>query len=122
MRVATAALDTAAGAVLANNAFVPSGAEIFPVTAVPKIVDASGRRLAPTCIEDIEVVLGGLITKLKVWVVPMLPVPLLLVTPFLNKYVQSIFLREVMVWVHDLETDEKWSLALISPPKKATRA
>jgi hypothetical protein len=93
MRVATAALDTAAGAVLVNKAFVPSGAEIFPVTAVPKFVDASGCRLAITGIEYIEVVLGGLITKLKVWVVPMLPVPLLLGTPFLNKYVQAIFPR-----------------------------
>ena len=114
VRVTTAALDTAAGAVLVDPAVLPPGVEVRKVSDVPKIIDASGRRLSIVGIAALEVSISGLVAKIEVWVVPKLPVALLLGTPFLDLFTYAILPREKCVWVRDPETTEKWLVPLIS--------
>jgi hypothetical protein len=82
MRVTTAALDTAAGVVLVNPNVLTPGVKVRKVTDIPNILDASGRRLSITGVAELEVTLSGLVAQIEAWVVPSLPVPLLLGTPF----------------------------------------
>ena len=85
MRVTTAALDTAAGVVLVDPAVLTPDVQVQKVTEMPKIMDASGRRLPITGVAELEVTISGLVAKLEAWIVPSLPVPILLGTPFLNQ-------------------------------------
>ena len=66
-----------------------------------------------TGVAELEVTISGLVAKLEAWIVPSLPVPILLGTPFLNQYTQAILPREKSVWVRDPETEERWLIPLL---------
>jgi hypothetical protein len=114
MRVTTAALDTAAGVVLVNPNVLTPGVKVRKVTDIPNILDASGRRLSITGVAELEVTLSGLVAQIEAWVVPSLPVPLLLGTPFLDRYAQAILPLEKSMWVRDPETEERWLVPLLA--------
>jgi dUTPase len=114
MRVTTAALDTAAGVVLVNPTVLTPGVKVRKVTEMPKITDASGRRLSITGLAELEVTIRGLVAQIEAWVVSSLPVPVLLGTPFLDRYAQAILPREKSVWVRNPETEERWLVPLLA--------
>jgi hypothetical protein len=89
LRVVTAALDTAAGAILIASRAVPEGAVVNPVESVPQLVNSSGHKLEIAGFTEVEVTVGCLFTTLKAWVVDGLPLPLLLGTPFCGKVCES---------------------------------
>jgi hypothetical protein len=114
MRVTTAALDTAAGVVFLDPVALPQGVTVHGVEEVPKIMDASGRRLSITGAAKLEVTICGLVAQIDAWVVPSLPVSLLLGTPFLYRYTKAILPRDKSVWVRNPETEERWLVSLLS--------
>jgi transposase InsO family protein len=118
MRVTKAALDTAAGAVLVNPEVLPMGVIVRGVSEGPRIIDASGRRLLISGITEMEVTISGLVAQTEAWLVPNLPVPLLLGTPFLDRYTHAILPREKTVWVRDPDTEDRWLVPLLKTPKR----
>jgi hypothetical protein len=65
MRVTTAALDTAAVVVLVNTTVLTPGVKVRKVTEMPKITDASGRRLSITGLAELEVTIRGLFAQIE---------------------------------------------------------
>jgi hypothetical protein len=118
VRITTAARDTAAGAVLVDPVALPPGITVHRVSEVPKISDASGRRLSITGVAELEVTISGLVAQIEAWVVPNLPVSLLQGTPFLDRYTQYIIPREKAVWVHDPGTEDRWLVQLMSKTER----
>ena len=86
----TAAIDTAAGAVLVAEDRMPLGAEIRPMDDITTVLDASGRKLNISGSTWMDVEIGGLSATIHAWIVPKLLVPLILGTPFINRYVEAI--------------------------------
>jgi hypothetical protein len=98
---------------------LPQGVTVHGVEEVPKIMDASGRRLSITGAAKLEVTICGLVSPIDAWVVPSLPVSLLLGTPSLDRYAQAILSREKSVWVRNPETEERWLVPLLSKTDRA---
>jgi hypothetical protein len=86
LRVVIAALNTAAEEILITSREMPEGAVVNPVESVPQLVNASGHKFEIAGVTEVEVTVGCLVTTLKALVVDGLPLPLLLVTPFVKKY------------------------------------
>ena len=103
MRIVTAAIDTAAGAVLVASERLPVGVSVSPVENVPNVQDASGQRLKISGIVWLELDVGGFTARIRAWVVPKLPVAILLGTPFINQYVEAILPRERLIKMRDPE-------------------
>jgi RNase H-like domain found in reverse transcriptase/Reverse transcriptase (RNA-dependent DNA polymerase)/Integrase zinc binding domain/Integrase core domain len=111
-RDVSAALDTAAGAVLVADSAVPKGAEVVVTKNAPALVNASGRQLNISGYTSLQLVVGSLQTTIDVWVVQDLPVPFLLGTPFIQKFVDLIQPRERKVTLRDPETNDRCSVHL----------
>jgi hypothetical protein len=120
LRVVTAALDTAAGAVLIADHAVPEGALVLPVETSPTLVNASGKRLSISGLTTVDVTIGILETSIKAWIVPGLPVPLILGTPFIGEYVELILPREKKVTLWDPRSREKSDVYLYSTRRQGS--
>jgi transposase InsO family protein len=116
----TAALDTAAGAVLIADHAVPEGALVLPVETSPTLVNASGKRLSISGLTTVDVTIGILETSIKAWIVPGLPVPLILGTPFIGEYVELILPREKKVTLWDPRSREKSDVYLYSTRRQGS--
>jgi hypothetical protein len=121
-RVVSAALDTAAGAVLVADSAVPKGAEVVVTKDAPSLVNASGRRLKNSGHTTLQLVVGSLQTTIDACVAHDLPVTFLLGTPFIQKFVDLIQPRERKFTLRDPDTNERCSVyletSMLSDPQK----
>jgi Retroviral aspartyl protease len=91
-----AVLDTGAGPNLVREDVLPKGWErlLVPDVALPRITNASGRRMSARGVIVLFVQVGGLLTRVRFYVTPGLAVPCILGCGFINLYVKTIHPRE----------------------------
>jgi hypothetical protein len=112
MRVVSAALDTAAGAVLVDKKSLPKAAVITASKKLPRVVDASGKKMKIIGTTHLELRIDSIVLPLEAWVVSSLPVQLILGTHFLDLHVDSILPREKVVWIRDPVSKARCEVAM----------
>ena len=91
-----AVLDTGAGINLVREDVLPAGWEkmLLPNVVLPRITNASGRRMAARGVIILHLQVGDLLKRVRFYVTPGLGVPCILGCAFINLYVRSIHPKE----------------------------
>jgi hypothetical protein len=91
-----AVFDTGAGSNLVHEGILPKGWERFlnPNKPLPRIKNASGKRMHVRGVITLYVQVGDLITRVRFYVVPGLGTPCVLGCNYINLHVRSIHPKE----------------------------
>jgi hypothetical protein len=106
-----AVFDTGAGPNLVREGILPKGWERFliPNRPLPRINNASGKRVPVRGVITLYVQVGDLVTRVRFYVVPGLGTPCILGCNFINLHVRSIHPKE-----HRVDLSEGGSVAIAS--------